>query len=343
MNQTEQNVQTTTEFAAADCKKTISKLTLSLACAYLLTVFVSEGLQLLAAKGMENGTITLDKTTVLTVLGFIPVYLICFPLFLLLTRKIPSVAPERSKLGAKRMFTLVMMVFPIMVAGNIIGNILSAVLSGGKSSNTVVELVSGLNPMGVVVGTLLGPVFEELIFRKWLIDHTLRFGEKYAIFFSALFFGMFHMNLYQIFYAFGIGLILGYIYVRTGNVLSTMLIHIGINSLSTIVVPILMQQSEYYTFLDMIQNQQMDMEFLNAHIVWIGLLMLYSCLFFIAIIIGIAMLIVNQKQLEIHQREGEIPFGRGVRATFTSGGMIFFTVMTVILILLKVLLPLFTT
>ena len=64
---------------------------------------------------------------------------------------------------------------------------------------------------------IVGPIFEEWLFRKQLIDHTRKYGEKTAILLSGLAFGLFHMNLFQFFYAFLLGLMFGYVYTRTSS------------------------------------------------------------------------------------------------------------------------------
>lgn len=57
--------------------------------------------------------------------------------------------------------------------------------------------------------------------------------------FSALAFGLFHMNFYQFFYAFGVGLILAYVYLRTRSLRYPVLIHMIINFLGS-AVPLFM-------------------------------------------------------------------------------------------------------
>ena len=55
------------------------------------------------------------------------------------------------------------------------------------------------------------PIAEELLFRGLLQRSLLPFGKKFAIFGSALLFGLFHGNLIQTPYAFLVGLVLGYV------------------------------------------------------------------------------------------------------------------------------------
>lgn len=68
-------------------------------------------------------------------------------------------------------------------------------------------------------------IFEELFFRKAIIDFSSKFSKKFALIFSALLFGIIHMNLSQGLFAFIIGIIFGIIYLYTNDVKLTMIIH----------------------------------------------------------------------------------------------------------------------
>lgn len=59
--------------------------------------------------------------------------------------------------------------------------------------------------------SIAAPIAEELLFRGFLQRSLLPFGKKFAIFGSALLFGIFHGNLVQTPYAFLVGLVLGYV------------------------------------------------------------------------------------------------------------------------------------
>ena len=58
--------------------------------------------------------------------------------------------------------------------------------------------------------SIAAPVVEEILFRGFIQRSLLPFGKKFAIFGSALLFGLFHGNLIQTPYAFLVGLVLGY-------------------------------------------------------------------------------------------------------------------------------------
>ena len=94
------------------------------------------------------------------------------------------------------------------------------------------------NPLySILVMVILAPVLEEYIFRKLLIDRLSKYGELTAMLFSATVFGLFHMNFFQFFYAFGLGLLFAYIYTRTRNLLYPVLLHMIINFQGSVLAP----------------------------------------------------------------------------------------------------------
>lgn len=84
----------------------------------------------------------------------------------------------------------------------------------------------GLQILYVFTIAVIPGILEELLYRKGLIDLTRGYGEKFAILFSAIIFGLAHMNFTQTIFAFLMGLALGTVYVKTGNIKYTMLLHI---------------------------------------------------------------------------------------------------------------------
>ena len=57
---------------------------------------------------------------------------------------------------------------------------------------------------------VFAPVFEELIFRGFVMQSLKPFGKKFAIVGAAILFGLFHGNLFQSPYALLVGLVFGY-------------------------------------------------------------------------------------------------------------------------------------
>ena len=84
--------------------------------------------------------------------------------------------------------------------------------------------------------SVFAPFFEEWLCRGIILRGLLkRVKPAWAIVISAAIFGLIHGNLWQAIPAFIIGVILGYVYYRTGSLKLTMLMHCVNNTLSVIV------------------------------------------------------------------------------------------------------------
>ena len=94
---------------------------------------------------------------------------------------------------------------------------------------------------------ITGPILEEVLFRGIILDGFLnRYKPGKAIFWSALLFGLFHMNPWQFIPAFLIGLLLGYIYLKTRSLIPVIFIHIINNSFSYLMVYIFGEDVQSY-------------------------------------------------------------------------------------------------
>ena len=87
----------------------------------------------------------------------------------------------------------------------------------------------------VLYGSILAPIFEEIVFRGWCINLLKRYGKSIAIFVSALAFGLYHANIYQAIPAFIIGILFGYLTIKYESLWPSIVLHIINNSLSAII------------------------------------------------------------------------------------------------------------
>ena len=93
------------------------------------------------------------------------------------------------------------------------------------------------NVVGVVTIALLAPLLEEVLFRGAIQGYMMRrYNPWVAIVYAAVVFGVFHLNPVQSFYAALIGVVFGWIYYRTGSLLSVIVGHVLNNSLATVVL-----------------------------------------------------------------------------------------------------------
>ena len=91
-------------------------------------------------------------------------------------------------------------------------------------------LVMNLISVGIVAG-----ISEEIIFRGMICNSLARYNKGFAVVVSALIFSLMHMNLDQGIPAFFSGICFGYIYLRSGSLLVTVLLHILNNFIAVVV------------------------------------------------------------------------------------------------------------
>ncbi|OUQ21742.1 hypothetical protein B5E84_00305 [Lachnoclostridium sp. An14] len=165
-------------------------------------------------------------------------YLVGFPVYLLLMGRIPAQPlPEGtekrlSPTGFAVSFSVCM---GMVMAGSLLGRLAFLVISILRGLPLDLLLLSpgysfgGNLALEVLLYTGIAPIVEELIFRKMLIDRIRDYGDRTAILISGLIFGLVCGNFLQLFTAFGMGMVLAYLYLRTGNVKNTILLRMAIN------------------------------------------------------------------------------------------------------------------
>lgn len=143
------------------------------------------------------------------------------------------------------------------MGGNLLGNLLMntvASITGNPSDNLVADVVLNTDLPGILIfAVILAPVMEELLFRGLVYDRLAVFGPRWAVVISALLFGLFHGNFYQLFYAAGVGLVLGWLKARTGRLRWGIALHMGINFMGS-VIPMALQNLLGEDALDSLEN-----------------------------------------------------------------------------------------
>ncbi len=102
-----------------------------------------------------------------------------------------------------------------------------------------------------LVTAIFAPIFEEWLCRGMVLRGLLiKMKPAWAIVISALFFALIHMNPWQALNAFIIGVVMGYLYYKTGSLILTMLIHFVNNGLAVVMTQI-PSMAEYDFWIDM--------------------------------------------------------------------------------------------
>ncbi len=86
----------------------------------------------------------------------------------------------------------------------------------------------------VICISIIPGIFEELFFRKAIMDYSNKIGKVFAVILSSIIFSVVHMNIAQSMFALEMGIIFGIIYAVTGDIVLTMILHLLNNGYSAI-------------------------------------------------------------------------------------------------------------
>lgn len=229
-----------------------------------------------------------DNFTILLVVTMLPLYLLGFPIAFFLMRNKEAAAIEKHSMTPGQLVIAFLMLYGIMIIGNLIGLAITAgigVLKGAPVQNSILNVITG-GPLWVtaIFTVLCAPVYEEFLFRKLICDKVVKYGEGCAVVLSGLLFGLFHMNFNQFFYAFFLGCFLAFLYVKTGNLKYTILLHMVINFFGSVLGGIILS-------LDQTDPLMMAIS------------VVYSLCIYAIGISGIVLLIVKRRKLSLEPGE----------------------------------------
>lgn len=218
---------------------------IALGCAVMMVLMQGLGLVMIVAMQTVSPNIAASDWY-LHLASALPFYGVGIPVFFLIVRTLPNYpAHQKFYMRVDEMMTWAVIALGSMYILNFFSvwlNELIGYLRGSPAPNPVESATSNI-PLTILFSVILAPVFEELVFRGMIINRLRPYGDKVCIFFSALLFAMFHGNLYQMFYAFGIGLAFGYVALRTGHIGYTIGLHAFLNLCGGVIFPLLSSSS----------------------------------------------------------------------------------------------------
>ncbi len=327
-------------------KKQFSQIGLML----LLATIIINGLQYLSlyiAKGIPS---IAGSTDMLIIAGMLPSYFIGYPIILFLFKKIPTQPEDEPKrMRFSHLLVAFVMTYSITYLSNFIGNILISLIEKAKGApveNVLDQLLNQISPATtLLIAVILAPIFEELLFRKAILDRTAKYGEGVAMVFSGLAFGLFHGNFSQFAYAFFLGMFFSFIYLKTKNIMYPIVLHILTNFVGSSVPMYVLENSNYMEYeakLTELMNSPgytdeaataLTMEYAS------GITMMFSYLFVMlcTLIIGIIFLIVKRKKFVLNPGEIAIEKSERLRTLFCNPGMLLFILFWIVMIVLQIL------
>ena len=87
-----------------------------------------------------------------------------------------------------------------------------------------------LNILIILYFVIIAPVTEEFLMRGMVMNFLAPINRKFALIASALLFGIMHGNFNQMFNGFLLGLIFGYIALKSGSIIPSIIAHMTVNA-----------------------------------------------------------------------------------------------------------------
>jgi hypothetical protein len=305
------------------------------ALVYLLQIILSYVIQAYKPEWLNNLSITL-------ILSSIIVYACGMPLIVLLTRSMDKTAIEHHKMKWWQFVLALIMCYALVYVSNLLGTIVTTAvgaLKGSSVENNLMDYVTGGNmPVNFVLMVMIAPVVEEYVFRKVIVDRTVRYGQGMAIAASGLMFGLFHGNLNQFAYAVVLGAFFAFLYVKTGNLKITIGMHAIVNFMGSVVAGQVVKLLHYDELLT-VDSSDADavMEVVMNNLGGWIIFMIYALLLFVVVITGIILLIVFHKKFRLEPGQTAIPKGKKFSTLIVNPGMLVFCAAWIVLIIIQLL------
>ena len=314
----------------------------------LVSYVVSLTLQYIALFAeMLTGVPVLESNLFLNAVTPISLYLFALPILIVFFAifRVEGFAPQKRRLSFPMWGVILVVCFGLMYIGAYMGQFTMWGLSGLFNydySNMLNDIID-YNGMWITVifVCIVAPIGEEFVFRKLIIDRTHKYGGAVSIFLSALMFGLVHANFYQFYYAFLIGLVLGYVYYSTGKVWYTIALHAVINFVGSVITAYISLGIEGFT--EAIGNMlEFDLgAYLLVHAEYAPAIVaesMFTAFIFAAMVCAIAVPIILRKKIVL-EREEMIPRGASFAVAFLNVGVVLMLFVYVVQFLQNIILP----
>ncbi|MBQ8836539.1 MAG: CPBP family intramembrane metalloprotease [Clostridia bacterium] len=318
-------------FDFKSAKKPFSRIGIALVLFFAAT-FTAQEIIVLAANALLPEWLSGITYTEVLIISQVTMYLIGLPIFYLAVRRLDKEPPAKMHCSAKTVGTAFLIAMALTYIGQIIGefvfSLLYDTLDIAFTSDTF-EIINNITWYEALISTvIIGPLVEEFMFRKVIIDRTRMYGEKLSLIFSALMFAFFHMSVEQFFYAFFAGLLLGYLYLRRGKLLYCWILHALFNFFGAVLPIILYNFVDMEAFLSAATAEEMY-KLINDDILGYGLISLFSLATMAMSVIGFYLLLKKYKSRRFEEVSLKLPKDSEATVAFTNVGVILFVLFAI--------------
>lgn len=228
-------------------------------------------------------------------------------------RKLPVYKIEKRKLKIGHLLLLIMMMYGLTQVGMVMGMPIHLVLSAfspAEDLSSLPDMLLTSNPVLRIISVgILPAIFEELLFRKFCIDRTIRHGEFISCAMSGIMFGLWHGNFQQFFFTFFVGVMFAFVYIRTGNVIYTMIMHASMNLVTSTITLNLLTKLMESAGMDLNNGAYLSEptdEMIMSLIPILLLTMIWVFAIFSFQVVGFIMLMVKRKKFKLIPWIGEL-------------------------------------
>mgnify|MGYP002851993493 CR=1 FL=1 len=303
----------------------------------ILQIVVSDLVNAFAPDAAENYAISI-------IMALAPIYLIGAPVAYLVIKKLPAEKPAKNKWTALQLIGGFFVAYGLIYVSNIVGTSIGTVIESifpdlRAATNDVQDLVfSGDMIVNVLAMVIIGPIMEELLFRKMLCDRVRVYGEGVCMVISGLIFAIFHGNLTQGVYAFTLGAFLAYVYLKTGKLLVPICYHMGINLMGSVLPLLAMKDLDLNEYMEAFGSGDTDtmMAFIESNVSALASFGIYISFVLFVAITGIVILIVTcvKKRVFINPGRYVIPKGQRFSTVILNVGMMLYIIFGIALVIL---------
>lgn len=254
----------------------------------------------------------------LLLISSVILYGVAMPLSMVFFRECDVHRVEKRKMDAGLLISVIILCFGLLFAGSILGawvDDLVLNLMGGSTGDPLGDTVSSISLWSIFLHVVvLAPIFEEIFYRRVVIDRLRRYGDGTAIVISGLVFGMIHGNFRQFFYATFLGMVFAAIYLHTGKLRITVFLHMLLNFVGTFYVSMIAE-----TFGGEIPLE-FTAEVIQAYPVGYAMLNAYILLYYGSMVLAIPALIFLIREVRLMPGEISLKGSDRTKAVFCNLG-----------------------
>lgn len=145
-----------------------------------------------------------------------------------------SLSSNRDGFSGGTVAKLITLCLGLQMAAGILAAVIQMILDrfglSGETPDLSAKMSFASNVILSFYACLLGPVLEELLYRGILLQSMRKYSERFAIFLSALIFGLMHQNYQQFLLGFLLGIPLAIVTIKYDSIIPSIFTHIFVNT-----------------------------------------------------------------------------------------------------------------